>query len=406
MNGPCRMTNDSIAVAAGSFAVTSPFVAAVGPDALHPGESWVLPSFLSRSGVVACCVGGMLCLLSGCTKPDVALQIEGDVEARTLLVSEVLSAEDRTQLIECPIRIINQQSVPGEFILSSTGCSCYGVELNGQPMTAGESIPIPAGEERTLYIRAEPPLRASEKSYTANFMVSDGEGQFQNETATCTLSVYQDVRVVPAVITVETGLSDDGLITKPVVIERVQRGAQPTVDSPSFAGLPGFVDVRDLAPAGPPVEIEPGLWKQSWNATVDVSVSATSDTRQKLHKFTVRFAGSDGDDIFGEGQVLTKVNAPLSFPREVHLGRIDRGDSGTRRILVATRDGSSFHLTSPRPSPQSTSMEIEEAAGPRHFVTLTVTPEQSGNFEEVIELQTDLPEQPMIQMTLKAHVND
>lgn len=350
---------------------------------------------------------GLLAWTCGCTPRAGRLEIDQSIQARALLVSEILAAEDRVQLVDCPIRIVNRSAQERTVTLVATGCSCYGVSVDGLPLQNGDTVTIAAGATRTLKINARPTDMPSEKEYSVQLSSASAEGQEEVVTSRCRLRVFQDLRLTPNVLTIDAPRGAAVDETRTVLIEHVSRGNRSAAGPPTFVDLPPGIQVQELVEASPPEELGDGLVRRSWQGTLRISLPAEREQTSNPFPLIVVMRNSQGSlQAKGEGSLILHTRTPIAFPTRVHFGNLVPGEPRQRRILVTSTNGTPFSIHSdPDRHPSFLQVELDERPAAQHWLQLTVTPPQPGTFSETLTLQTDCPEEPEISIQLEGHVD-
>lgn len=324
------------------------------------------------------------------------------VNAKTLLLSEMFSVESPTELIECPIRIENTSSQNKSVKLLSTGCSCYGVTLNGRKLSLGESIEIAGNSEVTLNIEAQAPVYESVHDYRGRFEIPQNKSQVEQEVI-CELHVYQDLKVSPKVLVCDANPGIAATLKKTINLERIYRSPDGNTPNPRFGELPPGMEVQQISKLGQPVELEQGLWKTQWDILVNVQVQGDESSIGPTEAFTVHFENPDGADWVATSQLVRRVQLPIHYPQRLHFGQIPAGESRQRILFISSRDRSTFHLKlNPEALPKNLKVSIPSGFSNRYQVEIQIQGDESGEWKGILPLKTDLNEQPEIQIELTA----
>lgn len=351
---------------------------------------------------------GIVLLFSGCGRETVvsAVEVTESVRGRALLVSEILAADDRARLLDCPIRIENLGESTQQLQVVGTGCACYGLTLDGRLIKREESIPIPPGSVLTLGIQGMPPDVQSEKDYEANLEFTVVEGESHPVSVRCRLNVYQDVRLTPNVVTCETEFGEARHDRRPVTVQRVFRSETGLSPEPIVRGLPENVSLEGLQREGAPEELETGLWRITWTGMLNAMIPDDTSPTAPLSTFQVLF--EEGAQLLasGTGQLSIRSRASIAFPREIHFGRLKVGQLRQRRVMLASTDAEPFTLTvdEEQSSPELHAV-VRPEASVRQFVDLQVTPSHPGAFEETVTFRSDRRAQPTISIAIRGVVD-
>jgi hypothetical protein len=343
---------------------------------------------------------------SGCGTGNQGLVIDQNVRARSLLVSEVEAAEDRTTLLDCPIRVKNRSRQPRQITLAGTGCSCYGVALDGKPVAVKESFTVAPGKELTFRMVAVPPNAQSEKEYTLTFETPGPNDEPVAIPVSCHIDVYQNINLTPGVMTCEAppGEAVHQAWTMAIAnVFRSQDGAAPKLD---FGKLPDFAKLVALERMGEPERLTDGLWRQRWTAQVGVALPAEHSESIPPASFQVRASDSSGKLLASRsGQFVVHVPRSIAYPSRVHFGKLHPGEIRQRRILVTSTDDAPFELRSDDVlRPKFVTVEIDAESKSKHWVQLAVEVDRSGSFSAPLTLRTSDPRKPLICIDLEGQV--
>lgn len=333
-----------------------------------------------------------LLLSNGCSRRQLPLKIQTDIEVPPVLISEILAAEDRLQLGKCPVEIVNSSSENHEVKLLGTGCSCYGVTFDGKRLANGETFTIPARKTRQIQIEFQPIESHSERSLTADLGVTLPDGTLQAVSVKCRFKVLADIRLTPSVITVEALPETEIFSTQTFVIEHNYRGESTTAGTPEFSRLPDSMQILSMEKSGVSEQVAAGLWRQRWVATAQVYMSADRPQMVPPLNFQVSVPNSTGRTLAsGQGSLMVHTRQTIAFPNRVHFGKVAIGMSRSRRILLTSTEDSFFRLRcDPTLLPPYITVNVSEHSDERHLVELVVTPREPGPFSDVVKLQTDM----------------
>lgn len=353
------------------------------------------------------CLVLLVSILLGCGKsPDEPLIVAEDVtRAETKLLSELSSLKDH--LVQCPISISNTSQVPQTVKLVSTGCSCYGVIDRGKKVARGESITLPAGETVELLIEAQAPLSESLQSYRAKFEFPTA-GEPVIRELHCEMQVYQDIKIFPRVLICDTEQGDSIVVEKQITVERIFRSEYGESPEPQLNGLPADATVAELVQQDDAVEIESGIWKAIWLATLQVSVSGDLPATGTTSTYTAAFPQPDSPSaITSNAKIIQRVRVPVHYPREVHFGRIPQAQLRKRSLFLSSVDGGKFILrVQPSEVPTGLDVSVPEGLSDKYKIDLTLQVSEVGDWKHDLVLETDLDKQPKIIIPLKATILD
>ncbi len=346
-------------------------------------------------------------LFSAC---DVAVEettliVPDVVQARTLLMSEIHSASDWTNVIECPIEIQNPTDSPQTVKLVSTGCSCYGVIFNGRKLKRGESIEVAANDSLKLNIDAQSPQTESSQEYQARFEFLDSEGSTNEKGIFCHLRVYQDLKVFPKVLICETKPGVKTVIEKELYIERIFRSPDGESKVPVISGLPSGTIVHAVRQTIVPTPIEDGIWQAKWTATLQIELDGELAASGKTDYFpiTVVDLGNTETPVAVTNKIIRRIRLPVRFPQKVHFGRIPTGETRKRSLFLSSAAESTFRLKVESSSlPNNVRVSVPKKLSTQYKVDVFVEGLPPGDWSEKLTLTTDFEEQPEIEVELRA----
>jgi hypothetical protein len=345
-----------------------------------------------------------LCFSCARSNSAIPVEFERDIQAPALLVSEILEAPDKSQLVRCATSLKNPGRQEVQLELLSTGCACYGLTVDGKKLLPGEKTLVPAGADVSLKIAAQPPDAQTVKSYTADLQViHPGTLGTQLLSLTCELTVYQDVRIAPNVITFEFADEEAGPWMRNVVIEAVARGRFDEAIQPTVTGLPEFVSIRNLVPLGSEEPLENDLRRKSWTAELVLErvPGKFSELKTPLPFHVVVQASKSRPERETLGHLVLQVRRPIAFPARVFMGKMKPSEVRQRRILLTSTDGQPFTLQLESATlPKFLHVSLDAGAQRQHWIELAVTPQGPGEFSGEFSLKTDRPTQPSLEITV------
>jgi len=329
---------------------------------------------------------------ASCNRDLIPLEVKTDLEVPALLLSEIQAERDPATLGHCPIKIINRSSQPQKMKLLRSGCSCYGVSLDGAKLTNGEVFSIPSKGTRTAQIDFRPAESHSEKFYTTDLSTILPNGKSHLFSVKCRLRVFADMRLTPSVITVDAIPQQAVSADQQISIEHIYRGTAEEQGTPDFSDLPPTMTVSNLKKAGPPEKLTEVIWKQIWTALVHVELPADREEMTTPLKYNVRLkGGKPAGALAAHGSLMVHTRQTVAFPNRVNFGKIDLGETRSRRILLSSTEETIFRLQCDSSQlPAGVHVDFNDHLDLRHLVTLSITPHQPGPFSEVVKLQTDL----------------
>lgn len=350
----------------------------------------------------------LACWLSACGRKPAEMPFAESVRAQSLLISEIVTAADRTKIVKCPLSFQNADEGEVTVTLLGTGCSCYGVTLDGRPLAKGESFTIEPAGERHLNIAAAPPEVESEKEYRANFERRTPGGETRTIETRCRLAVYADVLVTPQLLSCRWEPGTELAGSRTVTIAHTFRGNSAQSRPPQLENLPEFAAAGPPQLVGDPEELEPGLWRETWLVTLTVSGNPPQDGSESTYPFGIRFADADGNPrAAATARFVVEQTLPLIYPNRLHFGTAIVGRTVERRLLIASRNASEFQLfADPELLPSDVSVEVDERVAARHWVTVRLTPEETGPIQRKLTLRSNRPDQPRLEMLIEAQVRE
>ncbi len=329
------------------------------------------------------------------------------VQARTLLMSEIHAASDGQNVIECPIEIRNPTGNSHTLKLVSTGCSCYGVILNGRKLKRGESIEIAAKESLTLNIDAQSPQTESSQEYQARFEIPNSKGSVNEKGIFCNLRVYQNLKVYPKVLICETKPGVTATINKELNIESIYRSSDGETKVPVISGLPSGATVDSVKQTLVPTVVEDGIWRAKWIVTLKIELDGSLSASGETDSFPITAVDStsDGSSVAVTNKIIRRVRVPVRFPQRVHFGRIPSGETRKRSLFLSSATDATFRLKLDNSSlPNNVRVSVPEKLSTQYKVDVFVEGLPPGDWSEKLRLTTDFNEQPEIVIDLKATV--
>ncbi len=362
---------------------------------MNPGRKFIL------RGICFCF------LLLGCSNqsPSTTLALPETVRAKTLLLSEIQSTEEFTDVIQCPIQIENKTGERQSLKLVSTGCSCYGVTFEGRKLAKGESLKIEPNGSVSLNIDAQPPLTESLRDYRTRFEFQSAMDETVQQNVRCELQVYRDLKIFPRVLVCDTDPGESRKLNKELTIERIDRSDDGTTPEPVLKNLPKGVSVLEITRIEEPIELESGLWKTVWVAPISVHVDGNLSATGKRETCQVEFGESESDvpPVIAQTQIVRRVRASILFPKQIQFGRIPVGEKRNRTIFLTQIEDASFQLTLDQSQlPENVSVSFPEEPDSRFRVEIEIEGTKAGEWAETLTFSTNLRKQPTVEIDLKA----
>ncbi|MCA8996646.1 MAG: hypothetical protein KDA80_06670 [Planctomycetaceae bacterium] len=351
-------------------------------------------------------LGALVCLflLQGCGRHQaVELEFQNEGRAQALLISEVAASQEPHKLVKCPLAIRNPTKEDFQVTLLKTGCSCYGVLVNGTPLEKGKPFTVKPGEAYQFDISALAARAQTEKEYRASFQIESAREKPRQVSATCVVNVYQDIRLAPMVVSSSWEPGNQSKELRKLVVEHVYRSEQPTREPPKFDRLPAFVSVNQPTLLGEPEQLDTGLWRNSWEVELTLQLDEAVNNFRSPQTFDVSFSGSNPDQqTTAQGQLLVEKSQPLLYATRLHFGTFAVGQKQQRRMLVTSRNQSDFTLhVRDGDLPEGVSVSLSEEPETRQWLTFSMEFEEERDFEESVRIQTSRPDQPELEILLQ-----
>ncbi len=380
----------------------------------------------------------LLLLLAGCArKGDELVLVSGSVAAPAILRSEAEQVAIPVR-IDAPLRFENRSSHEQTLSVDRKGCSCYGIATQEYVLQEGELIKVPAGGARELFFVSKLLEAEGDQAFRATLLVSRDSGfggtpAMEAVTAECSMKIIPDLVLEPASIVVDLPhiVENKGRhFRQPLKLTRVTRG-KPSGAAPQFVMDPSLLDAEEVRSTGPAEEIEPGLWRTSWETVVALA-ELPDDVQDNGGRFpfALEFAASPEEGLvnpagrrnastmptlqevvrhFPERKVLGTLvlrrSRGVIAPSQVHFGAIPAGDSARERRIVLTAADQKPFVVSVGDLPANFAAEVDEdEPAAQQWVTVKFRPESVGEALAVLVLTTTHPDQAEVRVTLKARV--
>lgn len=343
--------------------------------------------------------------LSGCRKVETAVEIpaQGTNQVPAVLLSELKNSTE--SLIHCPIELHNNTDQATTAILTGTGCSCYGITLDGEKIEKGHELTLEANTILKLEIQAQAPRSESNKEYYATFAYSTGE-QSEEKKLSCGMAAYRDIKIIPKVLTCETKPGETVELEKEITVERIFRSEDGQSPEPEFHHLPEQVTVMEIKQIEEPTKIEDNLWKSTWSAKLKVQVDGDIPGQGITHNFATSFPATEfAETLASQSKIIRRVRLPVRFPSELHFGKFTLGQSRKRSLFISSTDDELFHLELESKSPNDEiSIDVPDKTLSQYRIDITINPQSSGDWRRELTFRTDLSEQPQIVVAVRAKV--
>ncbi len=329
-------------------------------------------------------------LLGGCRDTPSGISIPNAERTHgAILISQLVMAEDRSELIDSDFEIQNHRSAPARIRFEGTGCTCYGVQFQGRRLERGEEFEIPAGGSAVVSIEARVPMEAGRHRYRAEFLWLDGEQEWQLPIS-LTVPLLEDVTVTPAVHVVE--LEDkNALEALPVRVKRATRDKTLVNRAPRVSGLPDCFQEASWQMAALPQEIEPGIWQTEWETTFLPTQAVSFGLAGKIQA-RVRFSFDDPEQASPHAYLRLGIRQAhgLRAPEKVYFGSLSMGETKSRRILLSSIDEEGFVITKILSRHDQLTFESpSDVPRPHQWVKLILTGRSPGRFHGMVQIETD-----------------
>ena len=339
------------------------------------------------------------------------LQLPLEIFPPAMLLSEIDRTLGPVGVLNCRIPVSNPTPEAQTITYQKSGCTCYGLSLDGRKLEEGESLSIPPRGSIELELNGMPPDSAMEKEYSVQLGVpSKGGTKLDSVPVRCIVRVEADLTVSPNVVAFHLSPGEELHETRSVEIDHVFRAGEGKSDRPRLMieqkTVPEFLSDTRLEEMGETEDRGDGFLRQKSRLTfrVDFRAAEIEDTLRRTMLLAVTHP--NGERLSRPLQFTAQLVRPIAFPSKIHFGRLTSGGGRTRRILISSTQGNPFALAPVESSiPDGVSVSVDEGRSPRHWVTLGVAPDAVGNWEASVILRTDHPDQPEIRLQLEALIS-
>lgn len=339
-------------------------------------------------------------LLAGCGEGAPPIAIDEPSRRERLLASDVQFATDPRTLVEPVFVLTNRGSAPAAVRLTSVGCGCYGLSLDGRDLNAGDYWSVSAGGQVEIRFAVQPSLRAGEMVYEAELEAVCDEQSLRLPIRYLVTTVA-DVAIAPDIVTHAAGEAGPAGGRYPVHIRRTYRDAESTGAEPACPGLPDSIRVSDWNCSVAAREEAPGLWMDEWNGVLIVDETIQGELPVGPVPVSFEFPATEGRMVHGELTLLFAEEAGIEAPREVHFGRIRPGERRTRRCLLRARDGVPFRVTGVESEHSMVTADIDhDDPASEHWIDLQLHLADPAIEGDAIHCWTDHPGSPAVPIVL------
>lgn len=337
--------------------------------------------------------------------PADRVDIPIQVNARTLLVSEIAAAAHPESLLDCPITVTNHTSTDQQLTLVGTGCSCYGVTFDGQPLESGKPIPLSPEQSLRLNVQAHIIPQDDDREFEIMLQATQPDEPASQTDVACRLKVYSDVGMSPRVVSWKGRKGAPLQENRTVQLEHVYRAAAAREVTLQPQGLPAILKLDEISLAGPAEQLEAGLWMQKWNAVLKLDVPAEQELAAPVIAFDLVAESPGVPPQRGQAQAVVELTKPLSYFPKLQFGAISVGESRQRRILISANDRVPFELKlATQTLPAGLTVSVANDAQPRHWLEVTLATSAPGEIKEELKFKTSLPEEPEVVIAVEATV--
>ena len=326
------------------------------------------------------------------------------LQSKTWLLGEVdKNMEDATEgVFRFPL--YNSTRSPVQMRVRSIGCSCYAVRRGETRLKVGDQFELGAGMTETLTLH--PPRPTVDGASDVQFSVEyESAPAAPAEMISCqgTLVAIAEYRINPGLLSAEF-VKDTPPQTVRVEITHTARDPESAERPPTLKGWPSGVQVVAPSSLEPAIPLSGHLWRKSWQVTA--TIDPPEPTATGIDDFhTVQVSGAEPDSPTAEVKLVVRFRSGLSGPRLIHFGDVPAGKTVTRRIQILARDHQVFRILGPSQAGLDLSILSESAAPVKsHWGRLTLTPSVTGEFLQLLRIETDHPDQPTLEIEVRARV--
>lgn len=292
---------------------------------------------------------------------------------------------------------------PVQIKVRAIGCSCYQVRRGETRLKVGDLFELGTDATEVLTLHPSRPTvdRSAESHFSVEYERIAGEPA---QVIECqgTLVSLSEFRVNPSLMTAEF-VQGSPAQTVRLEVTRTARVRELAEQKPVLSGWPTGSLVEDPEMLGPAVELGERLWKQSWRVSAAIVKPETMSFADEF--WSIRVSGSEPDSPSGLARLMVKFRSGLSGPRIVHFGEVSAGQSLTRKIQILARDDRPFRILGPTSPGSALSIQPDSPGAVKsHWGTLTFSAPAVGDYREIMQVSTDHPEQPSLDIEIRAHV--
>lgn len=299
--------------------------------------------------------------------------------------------------------IYNGTGHPVQLRVRSIGCSCYQVRRGATRLKVGDLFEIgsAATEELTLHPSRPTIDRAADYHFSLEYEPHPGAPP---QIVNChgTLVSVSEYRVNPSLLTAEF-VRDSPDQTVHLEVTRSSREQHVAEQQPLLTGWPPGTQVEEPEALGPVEEDSGKLWRRKWRLAA--RIQRPGEMAFADESWPIRVSGPESHSPFTLARLMVQYRSGLIGPRIIHFGDVAVGKPVTRRIQILARDHREFRILGPSEPASTLSIRADLLESAKsHWGNVTFTPSAAGNFEAVLKIITDHPEQPSLEIEVRALV--
>lgn len=299
----------------------------------------------------------------------------------------LLSGELNNTVCEPQFLIANESESEISVNIGSKTCSCVGLFLDGQSLNAGDDFALAGDQRKTIRLTSRVSATPAIQTFGAVLVASDGTAVAIKGSQT----VYIDAECLPDLITAPMR-RDVSEIEELIKVVHTFRSEVPRSMRPN-AVPPRGVTVVSMLPHGEPKELEPEIWRSTWQ------------TRLKLRPAEIAEGASVRFVIEGDHSPRVQVAVPIKVtqafgiivPDKIAFGAVEVGAQRKRRLIMHSVDGVPFKIVKAAADSQEVSVSATESGGPtRYWIDLDFRPTHAGERHGRVSIETTHPDSPRI----------
>lgn len=321
------------------------------------------------------------------------------VEVAPRLVSELRPDDTGKVRLLIPIAVTNDQEQTRELIYEGTACSCYGLNHQGQQVEKEAKYSVAPGETIQFELESRPAPVPRDYDLKA-FFAWEASGEKEAFTRTAQLKILADASVSQLV----SLAVDADQLSRPLVqhleVQRTDRSAELAAVAPELKAIVPYVAIKSAKSARAPEEVGSGIWKQTWDVDLEIIPPADLAADQLPSSLDFVFVKPNGESVIAKSQLLLTLRTPLQYPSTIAMGRVPAGSERVRKLLIRSSTKTSFSLNRNEATDPAVTIACSPDRQPEQWVEIGYTPTQSGAFEAIAVLNTDVRDLPQITIKL------